>query len=83
LEVSPTINSSDNVRRIVTPQPVKKQMESLSRSSGQSNNLLHLRKKISNLEVMMQKMNLENKSTPEPEEEEIEDFLKRIVIEYI
>ena len=58
-------------------------MESLSRSSGQSNNLLHLRKKISNLEVMMQKMNLENKSTPEPEEEEIEDFLKRIVIEYI
>ena len=71
------------MRRIVTPQPVKKQMESLSRSSGQSNNLLHLRKKISNLEVMMQKMNLENKSTPEPEEEEIEDFLKRIVIEYI
>jgi len=38
---------------VVTPQPVRRQMESSSRSSGQSDDLLHLRKKISNLEVMM------------------------------
>jgi len=65
------------------PQPVRRQMEFPSRSSGQSDNLLHLRNKISNLEVMMQKMNLEKKPTPEPEEEGMEDFLKRMVAEYV
>ena len=61
---------------VVTPQLVRRQMESPSRNSEQSDDLLHLRKKISNLEVMLQKMNLEKELTPEPEEE-------GIVAEYI
>jgi len=68
---------------VVTPQPVRKQMEIPSRSSGQSDDLLHLRNKISNLEVMIQKMNLEKEPMLEPEEEEMEDFLKRMVAEYV
>ena len=68
---------------VVTPQLVRRQMESPSRSSGQSDDLLHLRNKISNLEVMIQKMFLEKEPMPETEEEGIEDFLKRMVAEYI
>jgi len=68
---------------VVTPQPVRRQIEIPSRSSGQLDDLLHLRNKISNLEVMMQKMNLEKEPTPEPEKEEMEDFLKRMVAEYV
>jgi len=74
---------SDTEGIVVMPQPVRRQMEIPSRSSGQSDDLLHLRNKISNLEVMIQKMNLEKESTPEPEEEGMEDFLKRMVAKYI
>jgi len=42
-----------------------------------------LRKKVSSLEIILQKMNLEREPTPEPEEKDIESFLRRIVAEYI
>jgi len=45
--------------------------------------LSQLRKKVGSLEVMLQKMSLEKEPTPEPEEENMESFLKRMAAEYV
>jgi len=45
--------------------------------------MAQLRKKVRSLEVMLQKINLERKLTPEQEEEYIESFLRRMAVEYI
>jgi len=68
---------------IVSSQPIKKQMEALSRASRWSKKMFQLRKKVSSLEIILQKMNLEREPTPEPEEKDMESFLRRIVAEYI
>jgi len=58
-------------------------METPSRVSRQLEDLFQLRKKVSSLEVMLQKMNLEREPTPEQEEEDMESFLRRIAAEYV
>jgi len=50
---------------MVLSQLVRRQMETLSRVRGQSEDLFQLRKKVSSLEVMLQKINLEREPTPE------------------
>ena len=64
-------------------QPVKKQIETLSRVSRQSEEMAQLRKKARSLEVMLQKMNLERELTLEQKEEDMESFLKRMAAEYV
>jgi len=54
-----------------------------SRLNGRPEELSQLRKKVGSLEVILQKMSLERELTPEPEEEDIESFLKRIAAEYV
>ena len=58
-------------------------MEIQSRSNRQLEELFQLRKKVGSLEVMLQKMSLERELTSEPEEEDIELFLKRMAAEYV
>ena len=58
-------------------------MEMQSRLNGRPEELSQLRKKVGSLEVMLQKMSLEREPTPEPEEEDIESFLKRMAAEYV
>jgi len=58
-------------------------MEAPSREHKQLKELSHLRKKVSSLEVMLQKMSLEREPTPELEEEGMESFLRRMAAEYI
>ena len=64
-------------------QPVKKQIETLSRVSRQSEEMAQLKKKARSLEVMLQKMNLERELTLEQKEEDMESFLKRMAAEYV
>ena len=54
-----------------------------SRLNGRPEELSQLRKKVGSLEVMLQKISLKREPTPEPEEEDIESFLKRIAAEYV
>jgi len=58
-------------------------VEIQSRSNRQLEELSQLRKKVGSLEVMLQKVSLERELTPEPEEEDIELFLKRMAAEYV
>jgi len=58
-------------------------VEIQSRSNRQLEELFQLRKKVGSLEVMLQKMSLERELTSEPEEEDIELFLKRMAAEYV
>jgi len=67
----------------IPPQPVRWQVEMQSRLNGQPEELSQLRKKVGSLEVMLQKMSLEREPTLEPEEEDIESFLKRMAAEYV
>jgi len=62
---------------------IRRQIEAPSRENRQLEELFHLRRKISSLEVMLQKMSLEREPTPELEEEGMESFLKRIAVEYV
>jgi len=64
-------------------QPVKKQIETLSRVSRQSEEMAQLKKKARSLKVMLQKMNLERELTLEQKEEDMESFLKRMAAEYV
>jgi len=64
-------------------QPVKKQIETLSRVSRQSEEMAQLKKKARSLEVMLQKMNLERELTLEQKEEDMESFLKKMAAEYV
>jgi len=68
---------------VISPQPVRRQVEIQSRLNGRPEELSQLRKKVSSLEVMLQKISLEREPTPEPEEEDMESFLKRIAAEYV
>jgi len=68
---------------MVSFQPVRRQIETSSRVSRRSEEMSQLRKKVSSLEVMLQKMNLERELTPEQEEEVMKSFLRRMVIEYV
>jgi len=68
---------------VMSPQPVRWQVEIQSRSNGWPEELSQLRKKVSSLEVMLQKMSLERELAPEPEEEDMESFLKRMAAEYV
>jgi len=68
---------------VISPQPVRQQVEIQSRSNGQLEELSQLRKKVGILEVMLQKMSLEREPTPEPEEKDMESFLKRMAAEYV
>ena len=68
---------------VVSSQPTRRHLEIQSRTSGQSDELSQLRRKIGSLEVMMQRMHLEREPTPEPEEEDLEAFLKKMAAEYI
>jgi len=68
---------------MVLSQPVKKQIETPSRVSRQSEEMAQLRKKARSLEVMLQKMNLERELTLEQKEEDMESFLKRMAAEYV
>jgi len=68
---------------MVLSQPVRRQMETLSRENGQLEELSHLRKKVGSLEVMLQKMSLEREPTSELEEEGMESFLRRMAAEYV
>jgi len=54
-----------------------------SRLNERPEELFQLRKKVGSLEVMLQKMSLKREPTPEPEEEDMESFLKRIATEYV
>jgi len=58
-------------------------VEIQSRSNRQLEELSQLRKKVGSLEIMLQKVSLERELTPEPEEEDIELFLKRMAAEYV
>jgi len=58
-------------------------MEAPSRENGRLEELSHLRKKVSSLEVMLQKMSLEREPTSELEEEGMESFLRRMAAEYV
>jgi len=53
-------------------------METPSRVSRWLEEMSQLRKKVSSLKVMLQKMNLEREPTLEQEEEDIESFLRRM-----
>jgi len=64
-------------------QPVKKQIDTLSRVSRQSEEMAQLKKKARSLEVMLQKMNLERELTLEQKEEDMESFLKKMAAEYV
>jgi len=64
---------------VISPQPARRHPDIQSRTSRQSNELSQLRKKIGSLKVMMQRMHLERELTPEPEEEDLEAFLKMVV----
>jgi len=64
-------------------QPVKKQIETLSRVSRQSEEMAQLKKKARSLKVMLQKMNLERELTLEQKEEDMESFLKMMAAEYV
>jgi len=68
---------------MVLSQPVKKQIETPSRVSRQSEEMAQLKKKARSLEVMLQKMNLERELTLEQKEEDMESFLKRMAAEYV
>jgi len=68
---------------VILSQPVKRQVEIQSRLNGRLEELSQLRKKVGSLEVMLQKMSLERESTLEPEEENMESFLKRMATEYV
>jgi len=68
---------------VISPQPVRRQVEIQSRSNRRPEELFQLRKKVSSLEVMLQKMSLERELLPEPEEEDMESFLKRMAAEYV
>jgi len=68
---------------MVLSQLIRRQMEAPSRENGQLEELSHLRKKVSSLEVMLQKMSLEREPTPELEEEGMESFLRRMAAEYV
>ena len=68
---------------MVLSQPVKKQIETPSRVSRQSEEMAQLRKKARSLEVILQKMNLERELTLEQKEEDMESFLKRMAAEYV
>jgi len=68
---------------MVLSQPVRKQMETPSRVSRQSEEMAQLRKKTRSLEVMLQKMNLERELTLEQEEEDMKFFLRRMAAEYV
>ena len=67
---------------MVLSQPVKKQIETPSRVSRQSEEMAQLKKKARSLEVMLQKMNLERELTLE-QKEDMESFLKRMAAEYV
>jgi len=54
-----------------------------SRLNERPEELSQLRKKVGSLEVMLQKISLKREPTPEPEEEDMESFLKRIAAEYV
>ena len=54
-----------------------------SRLNERPEELSQLRKKVGSLEVMLQKMSLKRELTPEPEDEDMESFLKRIAAEYV
>jgi len=68
---------------VISSQPVRRQVEMQSRSNGQPKELSQLRKKVSSLEVILQKMSLEREPTPEPEEEDMESFLKKMAAKYV
>jgi len=68
---------------VISPQPVRRQVEMQSRLNGRPKELSQLRKKVGSLEVMLQKISLEREPTPEPEEEDMELFLKRMAAKYI
>jgi len=68
---------------VIPPQPVRWQVEMQSRLNRRPEELFRLRKKVGSLEVMLQKMSLERELTPEPEEEDMESFLKRMATEYV
>ena len=67
----------------MSSQPVKRQIEASSRVSGWSEELYQLKKKVSSLEVMLQKINLERKPTLEQEEKDMESFLRRMAAKYV
>jgi len=58
-------------------------VEAPSRENGQLEELFHLRKKVSSLEVILQKMSLEREPTSELEEEGMESFLRRMAVKYV
>jgi len=68
---------------VVSPQLTRRHPDIQSRTSRQSDELSQLRKKISSLEVMIQQMYLEREPTLEPEEEDLEAFLKKMAAEYV
>ena len=57
---------------MVLSQPVRRQMETPSKENGRLEELSYLRKKVSSLEIMLQKMNLEREPALELEEEGID-----------
>jgi len=84
LETCSVWDQESNTRGVViSPQPVRQQVEIQSRLNGQLKELSQLRKKVGSLEVMLQKMSLEREPPPEPEEEDMKSFLKRMAAEYI
>jgi len=68
---------------IVLSQPIRRHPDIQSRFSGQSDKLSQLKKKISSLKVMMQQMYLEQELIPEPKEENLEVFLKKMAAKFI
>ena len=68
---------------MVSSQPVRRQMKVLSREHERLEELSHLRKKVSSLEIMLQKISLEREPTSELEEEGMEFFLRRMAAEYV
>ena len=67
----------------MSSQPVRRQIEALSREHGRLEELSHLRKKVGSLEVMLQKISLERELTPELEEEGMKSFLRRMAAGYV
>ena len=84
LETCSVWDQEPNIGEVVKlAQLARRQVEALSRLNGQLEELLQLRKKVGNLEVMIQKMNLEGELMPEPKEENIVSFLRRITVKYV
>jgi len=84
LETCSVWDQEPNTGEVVIPsQPVRRQVEMQSRLNRQPEELSQLRKKVGSLEVMLQKMSLEREPTLEPEEEDMESFLKRMAAEYV